>query len=264
MQGNRKTVRFASLAVVLTAAAAFSACDVVVTSMDAKGKAEDQWTRTYPMAAGEVQIVNVNGSIDVVGGGGNQVEVVAERTARGTTDEDAKKILSQASIGEDVSASLIRLETKPPTGQGRRLDVKYHVKVPASVSVRLETQNGSIEVVAVKGTVRVEVSNGSVKGRDLAGSVDARTTNGAVKLDLLAVATGGVRAATVNGGVDLTLPSEAKADVEARCVNGGIGIDGLKLDGPERTRRSVEGRLNGGGPKVVAETTNGGIKITGK
>lgn len=262
MQGNPKIARVASLAVVLAAAAALSACDVVVTSLDAKGKAADQWTRTYPMAAGEVQIVNANGSIDVVGGDGNQVEVVAERTAHATTDEDAKKVLAQVTVSEDVSSGRLRLETKAPTG--RRLDVKYHLKVPASVNVTLETQNGGIEVTALKGSVKAEVGNGSVKGIDLAGSVDARSTNGAVKLDLLGVGKEGVRAVTVNGSVQLSVPSSAKADVEASCVNGGISVDGLTLDGPERTRRRVEGRLNGGGPKVVAETTNGGVKIIGK
>jgi DUF4097 and DUF4098 domain-containing protein YvlB len=60
------------------------------------------------------------------------------------------------------------------------------------------------------------------------------------------------------------MPSSAKADVHATCVNGRIAVDGLKLDGPETTRRRVEGRLNGGGPKVTLETTNGGIRLTGK
>ncbi len=79
-----------------------------------------------------------------------------------------------------------------------------------------------------------------------------------------AVAAGGIRAETVNGSVDVTLPSGASADVRATCVNGRVGVEGLKIDGPEPTRRRVEGRLNGGGPKVVLETTNGRIQLTGK
>ncbi len=112
--------------------------------------------------------------------------------------------------------------------------------------------------------MKAETGNGSVKGSDLSGAIEASTTNGSVRLDVSTVASGGIRAETVNGTVTLTLPSSARADVQASCVNGRIAVDGLKLDGPETTRRRVEGRLNGGGPKVIVETTNGGIKLTGK
>lgn len=241
-----------------------SACDVVVTSLESKGKAQDQWSRTYQLPSGELEIVNTNGTIEVVGGEGVDVQVVAERTARGATDEDAKKVLAELRIVEESGTNRLRLETKAPSGEGRRVEVRYHVKVPAGVNVRLTNQNGSVDASALEGTVKAETGNGSVKGSDLSGAIEASTTNGSVRLDVSAVASGGIRAETVNGTVTLTLPSSARADVQASCVNGRIAVDGLKLDGPETTRRRVEGRLNGGGPKVIVETTNGGIKLTGK
>jgi hypothetical protein len=265
MHATRMIPALARALAVVATAAALSACDVVVNSLDAKGKAQDQWTRTYAIASsGEVVIVNANGGIDLVGADGTKVEVVAERTARGMTDEDAKKVLAELQIGEEITASRVRLETKAPSGEGRRVEVKYHIKVPASVSVRLQNSNGTIEVVAVKGTVNAETGNGSVRGRDLTGTVEATTTNGTVRLEMSSLASGGVRAETVNGSVEVTIPSGAKADVQANCLNGRISVDGLTLDGPERTRRRVEGRLNGGGPKVVLEATNGRIQLTGK
>lgn len=241
-----------------------SACDVVVTSLESNGKAQDQWSRTYQLPSGELEIVNTNGTIEVVGAEGVEVQVVADRTARGATDEDARKVLAELQIVEESAANRVRLATKAPSGEGRRIDVRYHVKVPAGVNVRLVNQNGSVDASALTGTVRAETSNGSVKGSDLSGAIEASTTNGSVRIDVSTVASGGIRAETVNGAVTLTLPSSARADVRASCVNGRIAVDGLKLDGPETTRRRVEGRLNGGGPKVILETTNGGIKLTGK
>jgi DUF4097 and DUF4098 domain-containing protein YvlB len=265
MHVTRRLAAVSRLITVVTSAAALSACDVVVNSLHAKGKAQDQWTRTYTIAVGgNVEIVNTNGGIDVVGADGTQVEVVAERTARGMTDEDAKKVLAQLKIDETVTTNRVRLETRAPAGESGRVDVKYHVKVPASVNVRLQNSNGTIEVVALRGTVKAETSNGTVRGRELTGAVDATTTNGSVRLEMSGVASGGIRAETVNGSVDLTMPASAKADVEASCLNGRISVEGLKLDGPETTRRRVEGRLNGGGPRVVLETTNGKIQITGR
>jgi hypothetical protein len=253
--------RFVALGIAIVGV---SACDVVVTSLESKGKAEDQWTKTYSLASGDLEIVNVNGSIEVVGAEGGDVQVVAERTAQGATDDDAKKILAEVQTVEEVGPTRIRLEIKAPAGGGRRLTVKYHVKVPAAVNVRLVNQNGSLDASAIKGTLKAETGNGSVKGRDLGGTVEVSTTNGSVRLDVTGVASGGIRAGTVNGSVEVSIPSAARADVQASCINGRISLDGLKLDGPESTRRRVEGRLNGGGPKVVLETTNGAIRLTGK
>jgi hypothetical protein len=265
MYATRLIAAAARLAAVLAAAAALSACDVVVNSLDAKGTAQDQWTRTYTIAVtGDVEIVNAFGRIDVTGASGTQVEVVAERTARAMTDDDARKVLAQVQMVEGVTGNRVRLEAKAPAGEGRRVEVKYHIKVPASMNVRLQNANGAVEVVGVTGRVKVESDNGAVSGRQLAGAVEANTTNGSVRLEVDGVAAGGIRAEAVNGTVELTLPSGAKADVQATCVNGRVGVEGLKIDGPETTRRRVEGRLNGGGPKVVLETTNGRVQLTGR
>jgi Toastrack DUF4097 len=253
------------LTAVLAAAAALSACDVVVNSIDVKGQAQDQWTKNYPIAAnGELEITNAFGRIDVAGGDGTQVEVVAERMVKAVSDEEARKLLSQVQVVEDTAADSVRLETKAPAGENRRVEVRYHVKVPASVSVRLKCANGAVDVVGVKGSVKVDSDNGAVSGRQLGGAVEATTTNGVVRLEVLGVAKGGIHAETVNGAVELTLPATAKADVQATCMNGRVATEGLKIEGPETTRRRVEGRLNGGGPKIVLETTNGRILLTGK
>ncbi len=152
MHATRMIAAAARLTAVVAAAAALSACDVVVNSLESKGQAKDQWTKTFTIAAtGDVEIVNANGRIDVTGVEGTQVEVVAERIAKAMTDEDAQKVLAQVEIVETVTEGGVRLETKAPKGEGRRVEVTYHVKVPASVSVRLQSANGTIAVAALDG-----------------------------------------------------------------------------------------------------------------
>jgi hypothetical protein len=257
--------RIARLLVVASAATALAACDVVINSLDVKGRATDQWTKTYQVApTGEIEIANTNGGIDVTGGTGKDVEVIAERTARGVSDEDAKKLLGQVQAVEDSTPARLRLEMKAPAGESGHLEVKYHIKAPSGVSVRLRTSNGGISVMQLTGGVNAEVTNGTVHGRELGGAVEASTTNGSVRLEMTAVAVGGIKAETVNGSVEVTIPAGAKADVDASCVNGRIAVNGMKLDGPEPTRRHVGGRLNGGGPRIALDTTNGGVRITAK
>jgi hypothetical protein len=47
-------------------------------------------------------------------------------------------------------------------------------------------------------------------------------------------------------------------------ANGGIDTNGLPLDATESSRRRLEARLNGGGPAIRIEGTNGGIRLASR
>ena len=95
--------------------------------------------------------------------------------------------------------------------------------------------------------------------------IEASTTNGGVDVDLSQVPEAGVKLECTNGGIRLRLPSSAKASISARITNGGIETSGLTLDSSgEQSRRRLDGRLNGGGPRIELEGTNGGIRISSR
>lgn len=257
----------------LILALAGSACDVNIgehgLSMDlASGKAQNEWTKTYTLSAGgQLEIVNVNGVINASPATGGQVEVRAERIAKAGSDEAAQELLKKIEIAETASADRVRLETKAPRQNLGRSghEVRYYVKVPKGLAVNFETVNGGVRLENLDGRVVASTTNGGVRGSGLRGEVKASTTNGGVEITMAAV-TGEVNLETTNGGIRLELPRDVKANLEARVTNGGIGVgDGWdSFETTEKTRRHVSGTLNGGGPRVSAETTNGGIRISAR
>src|SRR6185295_1048568 len=117
-----------------------------------------------------------------------------------------------------------------------------------------------IELRGLTGRVTAGATNGGIIGRDIAGPIDASTVNGGVEIGLSEVAESGVKLECTNGGIKLQLPRDAKADIAARISNGGIETSNLQLDSSaEASRRQLDGRLNGGGPRIRLEGTNGGI-----
>ena len=168
---------------------------------------------------------------------------------------------------EDVTADRVRLETKRQGGGsfGRGgFEVRYTIRVPSSAQVELQTTNGEVKVSGVTRGARLSTTNGQIDGRGLGGEVRATTTNGGVDLELASL-TQPLHVSTTNGGVTVKIPSDSKADLQAACTNGGIDVVGLDLDVEgERTRRRLNGRLNGGGPRIDVSTTNGAIEIRGK
>jgi DUF4097 and DUF4098 domain-containing protein YvlB len=265
-----RRVRRAVLALPLfvVATAATTACDIAMADLKQKETAE--WRKTYDVkAGGRLEISNVNGRIEVEPAAGDSVEVVAEKSVRAASAEAAKDALSRIEIQETVSPDDVRIETKlqKRTGilGGLSQEVHYRVKVPPSLEVRVTTVNGGIELSGLKGRVTAEATNGGVKARDVSGPIDASTTNGGVEVDLARLADSGAKLGCTNGGITLTLPSDAKASISARITNGGINTSGVNIETTgENSRRHLEGRMNGGGPRIDIEGTNGGIRIASR
>jgi hypothetical protein len=238
-------------------------CDVSLGKL--MGRATEEWTHTYPLAeGGEVRIGNTNGRIEVEGVDGSTVEIRAEKIARAATDTGASELLPRIKIKEDATADRISVETERMGGImiGVAFEVRYHVRVPKHAVVNVTTTNGGITLTALGGNAIAHTTNGGVNAKALTGGIEARSTNGGVNVDMSSVGSERVSLRTTNGAVLLMVPETAKADFSASCVNGGIIVSpDLKLDVTEQSRRSLEGRLNGGGAQVELRTTNGGIRI---
>ena len=108
------------------------------------------------------------------------------------------------------------------------------------------------------GRITAASTNGPIVGRGLSGSVDASTVNGGIEIGLRSLS-GDSKIVTVNGPATLILATGLGAEIDASAVNGGVTTqDSLPLTASDRTGRRVAGRLNGGGPRITVQTTNGG------
>ncbi len=246
--------------------AASAGCDIAMA--DFKDQETAEWRKTFELQpGGRVEVSNVNGKIDVVTGQGNTVEIVAQKTGRAGSKEAAKEALDRIQITDSVAGGVIKVETKLDRTSGGMFDhssrqVQYTVRVPAGAELKVTTVNGGVEIAGVSGRIHAEATNGGIKARDIGGAIEATTTNGGVEVDLTSVSADGVKLECTNGGIELRVPADAKASISARITNGGIETSGLNLQNRgEATKRRMDGDLNGGGPRISLEGTNGGISI---
>lgn len=270
---------------VLLAALAFAAAAEAATQR----KTLDH---TYPMRpGGKLVLENVNGNVKIEPWDRDEVLVRAEKVVKTGSDADAKRVLDLIKIMVDSKPDRLRIETQLPKREngllawlsGRHLDMKveYRIQVPreldldidnvnGGVSVtgvhgglELETINGGIDLTDAAGTLRLETVNGGIDVVGSSGSLSASSVNGAINAELTEVGDAAdMSFSTVNGGIDLRLPRSARASIEASTTNGSIETDlPIQVEG-KRTRRRLEGDLNGGGRKIELSTTNGGIDIT--
>jgi hypothetical protein len=249
------------------------ACDIKVSKQGdvsvgvTSGRASDQWERTYSLPkGGHLDIINVNGKIEVSAASGSQIEVWAYREVRARTEEEANARLAKAEMLEHVGPDHVRIEGKGNDqgvsfGPHGRVSIEYRVKVPAGLVTSFRTENGPVRLENIDGRISVASTNGPIIGRGLSGSVDASTVNGGIEIGLTAV-DGDSKIVTVNGPATVILPPEIDAELEATAVNGGVTTqDGLPLTASDRTSKRVTGRLNKGGPRITVQTTNGGVRV---
>ena len=248
---------------------ATAGCDIAMA--DHKQKETVEWRKTYQLQpGGRVEIANINGRIDVKPGDGDTVEILARKIAHGPSVDAAKEALGRIEIKEESSPSSVKIETKLQRGGGglfggSSLQVEYFIRVPRNADLRVSTVNGGLEIEGAGGKISAETTNGGIKAREIAGAIEASTTNGGVDVDLAKVPDAGARLECTNGGIRLRLPSDAKASISARITNGGIDTSGLAFEASgEQSRRRMDGRLNGGGPRIELEGTNGGIRISSR
>jgi hypothetical protein len=272
-----RSLRFALItAGLLVLSLAGAACDVKVgeggLSLDiAHGDATDEWTRTYTLPkGGTLEVVGVNGSIELFPSKTGNVEVTAKRRIRAGTPEDAAAALKQVTMMEDVSADHVRIAAPESRRDGdgpfnqRSLVVEYRVGIPEGLDVSLTTQNGRIRVDGVNAKLAIHSTNGGVNVRNLSGTLNADTVNGGMELDLASLS-GEARVETVNGGVRVDLPRDIGASLDAQTVNGGVSVDdAFRLTTTTRERTRIVGQLNDGGPLLWVRTVNGGVRIDGR
>ena len=222
-----------------------------------------------------IMVRNMNGTIEVLPGSSDKVEVTASRHTRrgdpdyvrfevkkfGTNEED---VLVCALWGDNASCDERSYRSR---NDGRRrnnneVSVDFTVRVPKGVKVAVFSVNGEVRVDGVDSEVDAGTVNGGVFVRSTGGPVSANTVNGSVR------ATMGrfnldtdLSFSSVNGTVIAEFADDLNADVELSTVNGRFLTDfPVTISGRIDPRR-LRATLGKGGPRIRLNTVNGNVEL---
>jgi hypothetical protein len=202
-----------------------------------------------------------NGGIEVEAANRADVLLLAKVEARAETDADARALVDQVRI--NTAGSEVTAEGPSTRGRHQGWSVSFRLYVPARTDLSLRTLNGGISIEGVRGEIDFRATNGGVKLAGVGGTVRGSTVNGGldVELDGPQWDGQGLDVETSNGGVKLSIPEGYSAELETGTTNGGLRLDiPITLQG-ELNRRHITTTLGGGGPRIRAVTTNGGVAV---
>ncbi len=210
------------------------------------GDVEGDFTSTAP--AGDIVVGKVSGFAKI-----------RSRAGQITLGEAAKGATLSASGGD------VRVDAVGGDLDARTLGGNVTIGSVAG-SARVETMGGDISVRSVGGALEARTAGGDIVVKRAGGAVNAETLGGAIVCELSGKVLSPVELVSGGGDVTLTLPAGARADLDVQ-VNGADSERQIRSDFPELAvvRRAGtlrgEGKLNGGGPKVVIQATSGTVTI---
>lgn len=216
---------------------------------------------------GRFSISNVNGSVTVTGGAGDNVEIIATKKADNQKDLDAIEIKIKNAADEIVVETELGESNRWFSHGNNSGSVKYEVIVPVSTRLdSVETVNGGVSISGVSGKVVAESVNGDLEIGDLQGDVDLSTVNGSIEAGFYMLGEQQrVKIETVNGRVTVNLPADADVEISADTLNGGISASDFGLETDKGFIGSdLNGKIGGGSARLNIDTVNGAIKIRKK
>jgi hypothetical protein len=175
---------------------------VVPWSLVHAGKAIQEHRAADPQ--GEIEIVNVAGTVEVYGWERSEVEV-------GGTAGDSVDRVDVSSTG---THTLIRVVSRSAHMWGSDAEAHLVVHVPAKSALTAALVSADFKVTGVLGDLKAQSVSGNVRG-DVGGNVRATTVSGDVRLTARAAKT--VEVKTISGDIQLT---GGGGEVEITTVSG--------------------------------------------
>jgi Toastrack DUF4097 len=253
-------------------------------------KAQETIQKSFVLPAGHrsLDIDNVYGSIEVVGGSGDQVQVTISKTIRARSKDALELARKEVTLDITQKEGDLTLYVNGPfrcncddcrNSRHERdyvVQMDFKVQVPQQIDLQVRTVNeGHVQISNVTGNFEVRNVNGGIEMDSIAGSGSARTVNGPVTVSFRQNPRENSEFRTVNGNVALRFQPDLAASFRLKTFNGGIYTDfpvtALPLRPVSEERhggklifradRSAGVRIGAGGPGIQIENLNGDIRI---
>ena len=272
------------------------ALDLEAQVISATGEFERQLTVAGPV---DLDVRTGSGAIAIRTGEPGQVRVVGRVKAhRGfwnsrSAEERVRQIEATPPITQNGNS--IRIGEFDDRDLSRNVSISYQIIVPPDTSVRSRTGSGSQDIASLGGRVEAQTGSGSIQLGRIVGAVSASTGSGSIAVQgaggglsartgsgSIAAdgVTGSVRAhtgsgrvsitgnptadwaiQTGSGSIDLRLPADAAFELNARTGSGTIDTrHPIELRG-SLSRRHLQGRIRGGGPRLDVSAGSGSIRL---
>jgi DUF4097 and DUF4098 domain-containing protein YvlB len=210
-----------------------------------------------------LQCESHNGDITITGTpDATEIALRAELSVRGTSQAEADANLNLMEVGREENGDLLHVFGKHPTASlsNRSPSYKFTLRVPAHLTLQLESHNGDIAATGMNATAKMETHNGDISAQIVAAFVEATSHNGDVALRIDGDGALDGSLTTHNGDIDLTLGEGRGTMLDASTHNGRVTPPNRLVDASV-SKRKLACRIGDGQGKLIVNTHNGNVVV---
>ena len=233
---------------------------VLFVSVTNAQEVEHSFKETYDMSLpAQLMISSSDGNIDVIGSGGNEIQVfyIARRNNKVLKiNREALEKELILEVSHDKNSLKITVKNRKEDFSffsTDRIHVNFRIHVPKETLSDLKTSDGNISLAGLSGDQQCKTSDGNIRIANVAGNITGRTSDGDVSAKEIK---GSVGIGTSDGNIEL---SNIVGDVVSSTSDGNImlsnveGNTSAKTSDGHITFKELSGSLTG-------STTDGNIR----
>jgi DUF4097 and DUF4098 domain-containing protein YvlB len=202
-----------------------------------------QYNVDLKTSGGDINVSDLNGQVKAKTSGGD----ISLGRINGVVDAHTS--------GGDVSMAGSHASATLSTSGG---DVKVG---DAGASLNVRTSGGSIDIRRAESDLKAHTSGGSIEIGDAGGTIDALTSGGSIRARLSRQPRADSRLESSGGGITVHVAPNVSLDVDAHTSGGDVASDLPVTILGKQNDSSLNGKLNGGGPKLVLRSSGGDIRL---
>ena len=234
-----------------------------LNSQNAAGQTREEKRESYELAPGaRVEVVNINGSVNIETSDTKTAEVYVERVGR------TAESLNRRRVDIEFNSNTLRVYgSSGTTGFWARIfsaqpTERITLKLPREVALLTKGVNGSVVAGDVEGSLEVRSVNGRVQVGSASGAADLSSINGNVVLALKKLNLDAVSLSGINGNIELRLASGVNGYLDVKGIHGRLIADGAPVTVEQGKRGRYWAQIGSGGNSIIANRINGNIRVT--
>lgn len=236
---------------------------------DNRAEQTDRQTRTVKVgASGTIELRNIAGDISVTAGGGDSATIEIVKSARGSSDADAREQLGLVTVDVVERAGRVEVTARYPDDNRRRgrrninVSTAYRVTAPAGTRIKVESISGGVTTTGVHGELTLNSISGDIRVERAGRAVTATSISGNVEL-ISASADAVAELSSTSGNV--TARNITVQRIDMGSISGNVRATDLQADTAELHTMSGDveytGSLTRGGTYEF-RTHSGDVRLT--
>lgn len=203
-----------------------------------------------------VEVVAINGSVDIKAIDGDTATVQLERTASSRAELDCNRIVLKQAAG-----NLIILSEN--TGECGTIQVRHRLllSLPRYVNLSVHGVSGPVNIGEIEGVMRISGNSGNINLEQPGRASSISGNSGTTTINVRRLDARGLDVSGNSGAIKLYLADESNVDVRVTGLSGSVSSDLPNVQFHKTGDADYYARIGSGGPTITVSGSSGTVLL---